>query len=126
MNSRQLVSSALRGLPVPRTPSGPLAVHFCAACAGHTLRRYTTDPAALADSVVSTFERFRPDAIWLSSDTWVRPTCAVLGDSGAQAVSNATVALQASKTMDGERTTEKGIERIQKAAAAKALPSPAS
>lgn len=71
MNSRQLVSSALRGLPVPRTPSGPLAVHFCAACAGHTLRRYTTDPAALADSVVSTFERFRPDAIWLSSDTWV-------------------------------------------------------
>jgi hypothetical protein len=39
MNSKQLVSAALTGLPLPRVPVGPLAVHFCAALAGHNLRR---------------------------------------------------------------------------------------
>jgi MtaA/CmuA family methyltransferase len=52
-------------------PVGPLGVHFCAGLAGHTLRRYSTDPKALADSVIRYYERFRPDAVWLSADTWV-------------------------------------------------------
>lgn len=35
------------------------------------MRRYSTDPAALAESVMRYYERFLPDAIWLSADTWV-------------------------------------------------------
>lgn len=71
MNSKQLVAAALAGQPVPRIPTGPLAVHFCAGHAGHSLRQYTTDAATLADSVIRYYERFRPDAVWLSADTWV-------------------------------------------------------
>ena len=71
MNSKQLVTAALAGQPVPRVPAGPLAVHFCAAQAGQTLRRYTTDATALADAVIRYYERFQPDAVWLSADTWV-------------------------------------------------------
>jgi uroporphyrinogen decarboxylase len=69
--SRELVSRALRGEPVPRVPTGPLAVHFCARVAGISLRQYSTSATALADSVVRYYERFKPDAIWLSADTWV-------------------------------------------------------
>ncbi|MCZ7636458.1 MAG: uroporphyrinogen decarboxylase family protein [Verrucomicrobia bacterium] len=71
MTSKQLVAAALRGEPTPRVPTGPLAVHYCARLAGHSLRRYSTDPAALAESVMRYYERFLPDAIWLSADTWV-------------------------------------------------------
>lgn len=71
MNSKQLVTAAIHGQPVPRVPVGSLAVHFCAHLAGHSLRRYTTDAAALAESVIRYHERFRPDAVWLSADTWV-------------------------------------------------------
>jgi len=71
MTSKQLVTAALAGQPVPRIPTGPLAVHFCAGHAGYTLRQYTTDAKALADSVIRYYERFRPDAVWLSADTWV-------------------------------------------------------
>lgn len=71
MTSKDLVRAALAGHPVPRVPTGPLAVHFCAGVAGYTLRQYTTDPCALADSVIRYHERFRPDAVWLSADTWV-------------------------------------------------------
>lgn len=71
MTSKQLVAAALRGEPTPRVPTGPLAVHYCARPAGHSLRRYSTDAAALAESVIRYYERFRPDAIWLSADTWV-------------------------------------------------------
>jgi uroporphyrinogen decarboxylase len=70
-DSRHLVSSALQGLPVSRVPTGPLAVHFCARVAGVTVRQYTTDARVLAESVVRYYERFRPDAVWLSADTWV-------------------------------------------------------
>jgi MtaA/CmuA family methyltransferase len=65
------VASALAGLPVRRVPVGPLAVHFCARAAGYTLRQYTTSAQALADSVIRYYERFRPDAVWVSADTWV-------------------------------------------------------
>ena len=71
MTSKQLVAAALAGQPVPRVPTGPLAVHFCAGHAGYTLRQYTTDAAIMAESVIRYYERFKPDAIWLSADTWV-------------------------------------------------------
>jgi uroporphyrinogen decarboxylase len=71
MTSKELVHAALAGRPTPRVPTGPLAVHFCARVAGYTLRQYTTDAQALADSVIRYHERFRPDAVWLSADTWV-------------------------------------------------------
>lgn len=71
MNSKQLVTAALAGQSVPRVPVGPMAVHFCAGVAGYTLRQYSCDARRLADSVLRYYERFRPDAIWLSADTWV-------------------------------------------------------
>ena len=71
MDSRELVASALAGLPVPRVPVGPLAVHFCARAAGYSLREYTTSAQVLADSVIRYYERFKPDAVWVSADTWV-------------------------------------------------------
>jgi MtaA/CmuA family methyltransferase len=71
MNSKQLVTAALRGQPVPRVPVGPLAVHYCAALAGYTIRQYTTDARIMAECVIRYYERFQPDAIWLSADTWV-------------------------------------------------------
>src|SRR5512138_568066 len=71
MNSKQLVSAVLAGIAAPRVPTGPLAVHYCAGIAGLTIRQYTTDPAKLAQSVLCYYDRFKPDAIWLSADTWV-------------------------------------------------------
>ncbi len=71
MTSKQLVAAALQGLAVPRIPAGPLAVHFCAGVAGYTLRQYTTNPRTLAECVLRYYERFQPDAVWLSADTWV-------------------------------------------------------
>lgn len=56
---------------MPRVPVGPLAVHSCAGLAGYSLRRYSTDAKALADSVIRYYERFKPDAVWVSADTWV-------------------------------------------------------
>ena len=61
----------MAGKTVPRVPTGPLAVHFCAPLAGCTLRGYSTDARALADSVLRYHERFKPDAVWVSADTWV-------------------------------------------------------
>lgn len=46
-------------------------MHFCAGFASYTLRQYTTEARALADAVIRYHERFRPDAVWLSADTWV-------------------------------------------------------
>src|ERR1019366_3822220 len=71
MTSRELVTSALAGLPVPRVPVSPLSVHFCALAAGYTPREYTTSAQVLADSVIRYYERFKPDAVWVSADTWV-------------------------------------------------------
>jgi MtaA/CmuA family methyltransferase len=71
MNAKELVSAALQGRPIPRVPTGPLAVHFCARTAGHSLRDYSTSAQTLADSVLRYVERFRPDAVWVSADTWV-------------------------------------------------------
>lgn len=70
-NSKQLVSATLAGQLVPRAVSGPLAVHWCAKSAGTSLRDYTLNSQVLADCVIRYWEHFRPDAIWLSADTWV-------------------------------------------------------
>ena len=71
LGSKQLVREALCGSAVQRFPAGPLAVHYCARLAGVSLRRYSTDARTLAECVVRYWERFSPDAIWLSADTWV-------------------------------------------------------
>lgn len=70
-NSKELVASALRGEAVPRPPTGPLAVHFCAGVAGLSVRQYTTSAQLMAEAVMRYYERFHPDAVWLSADTWV-------------------------------------------------------
>jgi len=69
--SKELVRATLGGGTVPRYPAGPLAVHYCARFAGASVRQYTSDAAVLAESVIRYYERFRPDAVWLSADTWV-------------------------------------------------------
>jgi uroporphyrinogen decarboxylase len=71
LNSKEIVSRSLRGADVPRAAAGPLAVHYCARVAGVSLHDYTSDPRILADCVVRYYERFRPDAVWVSADTWV-------------------------------------------------------
>ena len=71
LNSKQLVLAALRGLPVPRVPVAPLTVHFCARVGGVSLHRFTGDARTLADCVIRTWERFQPDAVFVSADTWV-------------------------------------------------------
>lgn len=68
---RELVQAVLGGRDAPRFPVGPLAVHFTATPAGVDARRYTTSADALAECVITYYERFRPDAVWISSDTWV-------------------------------------------------------
>jgi uroporphyrinogen-III decarboxylase len=70
-NSKEIVHQALQGRAPGRVPAGPLAVHYCARVAGVSLREYTTNPRVLADCVLRYYERFRPDAVWLSADTWV-------------------------------------------------------
>jgi MtaA/CmuA family methyltransferase len=70
-NSKQIVLRALQGQTNPSVATGPLAVHFCAAAAGQSLRDYTLNPRVLADCVLRYYERFRPDAVWVSADTWV-------------------------------------------------------
>lgn len=71
MNSRQMVIRALAGESNPRIVTGPLAVHYCARLAGVSLRDYTTNAQIMAECIIRYYERFRPDAIWLSADTWV-------------------------------------------------------
>lgn len=69
--AKQIVQRALAGLETPRPAVGPLAVHYCAGLAGVSVRQYTTDPTILADCVVRYYETFRPDAVWISADTWI-------------------------------------------------------
>ena len=85
MNSRDLVKRTVGGSSAPRVPVGPLAVHFCARWAGLTLRQYSTCARSLAESVIRYYERFTPDAVWLSADTWVSAEAmgARVGDKSA-------------------------------------------
>ncbi len=79
--ARQAVRATLAGEPVGRAVVGPLAVHYCATLAGVSLQDYTLRPRVLADCVIRYYERFRPDAVWLSADTWV--TAQAMGASVA-------------------------------------------
>lgn len=65
------VQAALLGTAAPEIAVGPLAVHFCAVTAGVPIRDYTLRPEVLADCVIGYFRRFKPDAVWISADTWV-------------------------------------------------------
>ncbi len=67
----QRVRKALRGEATDRPVAGPLAVHFCARQSGVTLREYSSDAGILADCILRYYERYRPDAVWVSADTWV-------------------------------------------------------
>jgi uroporphyrinogen decarboxylase len=71
LDSKEIVSRSLRGDPVPRAAIGPLAVHYCARVAGVSLFEYTSKPQVLADCVIRYYEKYRPDAVWISADTWV-------------------------------------------------------
>jgi uroporphyrinogen decarboxylase len=70
-SSCELVKCALNGQAILRPAVGPLAVHYCAKLAGVSLREYTLKPDVLADCVIGYHRKFGPDAVWLSSDTWV-------------------------------------------------------
>jgi uroporphyrinogen decarboxylase len=71
LGPRELVRHTLAGQTVARPVVGPLAVHYCAGLAGVSLPDYTLNASCLAQSVIRYYERFRPDAVWLSADTWV-------------------------------------------------------
>ena len=71
MNSKEMVQQTLKGEPTPRPVNGPLAVHYCARIAGVTLREYSLNVQTMTDSILAYYERFKPDAIWISADTWV-------------------------------------------------------
>jgi MtaA/CmuA family methyltransferase len=71
MTSRELIRATLGGIETPRVPAGPLVVHAAAAMAGVSIERYTLDPVVMTDCICRYYERFRPDAVWLSADTWV-------------------------------------------------------
>jgi MtaA/CmuA family methyltransferase len=107
--TRSLVVRALAGESVPRVPAGPLAVHYCARLAGIPIRRYTTDPDALAGAVIRYYETFHPDAVWLSADTWVT----------AQAMGAAVDFPGDDQPMAGT-----GAPRIRRAADVDAIPPP--
>src|ERR1051326_7610100 len=70
-SGKQLILQALKGVATACPPVGPLAVHYCAGIAGVSLREYTLDSRVLADAVLRYYERFGPDAVWISADTWV-------------------------------------------------------
>ena len=71
MTSRKLVQAVLAGKQTPRVPTGPLAVHVTAALAGVRIEDYTLDLSVMVDCICRYYERFQPDAVWLSADTWV-------------------------------------------------------
>ncbi len=71
MNSKALVYAALRGEAHARPVCGPLAVHYCARHARVSVRDYTLNANCLAESILAYYETFHPDAVWVSSDTWI-------------------------------------------------------
>jgi MtaA/CmuA family methyltransferase len=106
---REAVSRALRGEATAVVPAGPLAVHFCARLAGMTIREYSTNAGALAESVIRYYDRFRPDAVWVSADTWV----------SAEAMGAAVIAPDSDQPLCGS-----GEPRVRTARDIDRLPSP--
>ncbi len=77
MNSKEIVYCALQGREIPRIPCGPLAVHFCAADMGISIQDFTLNPSVHAECILQYHDKYKPDAIWISADTWV--TAEVMG-----------------------------------------------
>ena len=73
LNAKKRVLRALKGksLPTGAFPTGPLVTHYCAQLTGITMQEYTCDPEAMARSVITYYEKYLPDAVWISADTWV-------------------------------------------------------
>ena len=71
LTSKELLHLTLNGHEHNRVPSGPLAVQYCAALKGISIRDYTYNPEAMADSIIHYYNTFKPDAVWISNDTWV-------------------------------------------------------
>lgn len=113
MNSRDLVLAALRGQSVSRVPVGPLAVHYCAKFAGVSLRDYTTNATCLADAVVRYYERFQPDAVWVSADTWVSAEAmgAMVAASGDDQPIGGVGPPKVQKSTDIDRIPSPNVER---------------
>ena len=86
MTSKELVKRAITGEPVHQPACGPLSTFFCAADAGISLRKFTLDPDVQVDCILRYYEKYRPDAVWVSVDTWVTaeamgaPVFSPLGD----------------------------------------------
>lgn len=79
MTSRDIVFKALQGKNTPRPACGPLAVHFCAVDNGVSIRDFTLTPSVHAECVIRYHEKYQPDAVWISADTWV--TAEAMGSS---------------------------------------------
>ena len=81
MKPRVIVLDALEGRLTPWPARGPLAVHFCARGSGIPIGEYSRNARLLAESVLHYAETFGPDAVWVSSDTWI--TAEAMGASVA-------------------------------------------
>ncbi len=62
---------AIQGEPVPHAACGPLATFFCAADAGASVQDYSLKPDVQVECILRYYEKYRPDAVWISADTWV-------------------------------------------------------
>jgi uroporphyrinogen decarboxylase len=71
LRPKEIVRRAFEGRKIPRIACGPLAVHYCAGLSGVSVKEYTTDARVLSDCIIEYYEQFRPDAVWVSADTWV-------------------------------------------------------
>lgn len=71
MTSRDIVFKALKGDNTHRPACGPLAVHFCARDNGVSIKDFTLNSSVHADCIIRYHEKYKPDAVWISADTWV-------------------------------------------------------
>jgi MtaA/CmuA family methyltransferase len=71
MTAKDLINRAIRGESTPRTACGPQATFFCAADAGTTLQEFTLSADVQVENILRYHEKYRPDAVWISTDTWV-------------------------------------------------------
>ena len=71
LDSKQLVLRALQGEGIAAAGYRAAGSTLLRLLAGYSLHDYTTDSQVLAECVMRYYEEFRPDAVWLSADTWV-------------------------------------------------------
>ncbi len=71
MTARELVIRAISGRPIPRAAVGPHATFFCAADAGVGLLDFSLNADVQVECLLRYYDRYRPDAVWISTDTWV-------------------------------------------------------